>query len=699
MKNDPFKIISNWFESILKGNPTSSNVHVNSPLGSEDDECYRIAKAAIDAGELAAPVVSNLEATMLNAAFGGAPLGSATGDTPQAAAKPGDDKSSTPPAKGGKLKPDGQNPAKDGDSGTPGKAKPPVKKSAQRRVATVAVIHKDKILMGKRRDNGKWTFPGGHLNEGEDFLTGAKRELQEETGIGDAEHMEELMPVQKVADDLHVQPYIVKFSSRPQTSMMDDPDGEVERWRWFDFTEGLPSEIHKNLHVPAERNCLLQALNLVNAPEKRQGNSANSEEPIRKSSDDIGQGTDGDNDETGLYSLQEIISGIDYELEVNKLTDENDARDAAMENLQDDPNFYALKWAEVNGTSDEIEKDTEQTTESPTAGMGFNLDLGSGQAREPGHIGLDLYPYDYGTLIHDLNQGIPFPDESAKNVRMVNSLHHMDGLSEDPKPLLSEIERVLMPGGQFHYEGPNEIENYPEWLDPQEHEEAGTVAKEDGGTPEGNPTWVKQKFTRLAKPDPATANDAEPRIGVSQEDQLPADALLAMDAVGYYNADASSSGRGNRLHGYPSQGALVQKNSKDGSSKTKALYLGDRVPIMKMNTAKQIVYGVVISPNESDLQEDIMSPEDIESTAHNYLVNSRAVGSGHEKQITAYPVESYIAPQDMEWEDGQYGPQKIVKGAWVLGVKIVDKKEWQKVVNGDYTGFSVGGFGLRDPLT
>jgi hypothetical protein len=120
---------------------------------------------------------------------------------------------------------------------------------------------------------------------------------------------------------------------------------------------------------------------------------------------------------------------------------------------------------------------------------------------------------------------------------------------------------------------------------------------------------------------------------------------------------------------------------------------------MKMNKAKQIVYGVVLSPDEADLQDDLMNAPDIEETAHRYLEKSRTIGSVHERAISAFPVESYIAPQDMAWEDSQYGPQKVSKGAWVLGVKVVDPKEWKKVENGDYQGFSVGGFGLRDPLS
>lgn len=48
----------------------------------------------------------------------------------------------------------------------------------------VALIERDKsVLLVKRRDNGKWSLPGGTLDFGEDIPTCAKREILEETGL------------------------------------------------------------------------------------------------------------------------------------------------------------------------------------------------------------------------------------------------------------------------------------------------------------------------------------------------------------------------------------------------------------------------------------------------------------------------------------------------------------------------------------
>lgn len=52
--------------------------------------------------------------------------------------------------------------------------------------AAVGVLLQDehgRVLLQRRGDDGLWSEPGGALEPGEDFLTGARRELLEETGL------------------------------------------------------------------------------------------------------------------------------------------------------------------------------------------------------------------------------------------------------------------------------------------------------------------------------------------------------------------------------------------------------------------------------------------------------------------------------------------------------------------------------------
>jgi len=50
-------------------------------------------------------------------------------------------------------------------------------------VAKVILFWKEKFLVLERVNGDGWELPGGHLNEGEKFSVGARREVFEETGI------------------------------------------------------------------------------------------------------------------------------------------------------------------------------------------------------------------------------------------------------------------------------------------------------------------------------------------------------------------------------------------------------------------------------------------------------------------------------------------------------------------------------------
>ena len=61
-------------------------------------------------------------------------------------------------------------------------------------VGIVVINKENKVFVAKRIDNPKnfWQMPQGGVNDGEDFLTAAYRELEEETSIKDVELISEL---------------------------------------------------------------------------------------------------------------------------------------------------------------------------------------------------------------------------------------------------------------------------------------------------------------------------------------------------------------------------------------------------------------------------------------------------------------------------------------------------------------------------
>jgi ADP-ribose pyrophosphatase YjhB (NUDIX family) len=127
-------------------------------------------------------------------------------------------------------------------------------------VSSVAVMDGSKLLMGKRKDDGKWSLPGGRLEGGEDPLEGAMRELKEEAGI-DAHSLNYLGSqgvVNEKGETVMVHAY--HLTTGGKVTVKNDPDGEMSKWFWVDVDYGIPSEVEENLHSP--KNVVLHLLNL-----------------------------------------------------------------------------------------------------------------------------------------------------------------------------------------------------------------------------------------------------------------------------------------------------------------------------------------------------------------------------------------------------------------------------------------------------
>ena len=128
--------------------------------------------------------------------------------------------------------------------------------------------------------------------------------------------------------------------------------------------------------------------------------------------------------------------------------------------------------------------------------------------------------------------------------------------------------------------------------------------------------------------------------------------------------------------------------------------------IVKNDGSRQIAYGVVLEPctaeTTRDSQGDWYTAADIELAAHGFL-EAVAKGDGGadlmhlaegEGPLIGFPVESFIAPVDFAWGDGDR--TEIVKaGSWVMGVHYPDPEIWAGVVKGELGAFSVWGKGMR----
>ena len=145
-----------------------------------------------------------------------------------------------------------------------------------------------------------------------------------------------------------------------------------------------------------------------------------------------------------------------------------------------------------------------------------------------------------------------------------------------------------------------------------------------------------------------------------------------------------------------------KKTDEDADPADDSVLRGEFLPVQKNGQMKQLVYGVVLEPNVMDSQDDFMLPHHVEKAAHEYMkrivrgkasvmkLQHRDVGF-KKTQPSIVPVESFIAPVDFPLDSHEL----VKKGSWVIAAHVEDDALWQDFLDGKYTGFSIGGTGIR----
>lgn len=90
------------------------------------------------------------------------------------------------------------------------------------------------------------------------------------------------------------------------------------------------------------------------------------------------------------------------------------------------------------------------------------LDIGCGRNKRPGFIGLDASAASDADVVADIDEGLPFPDNSFREVWMSHVFEHVS----DTVHLMEEIWRVCQDGARIEIRGPHFSRPDLVWGDP-----------------------------------------------------------------------------------------------------------------------------------------------------------------------------------------------------------------------------------------
>ena len=154
------------------------------------------------------------------------------------------------------------------------------------------------------------------------------------------------------------------------------------------------------------------------------------------------------------------------------------------------------------------------------------------------------------------------------------------------------------------------------------------------------------------------------------------------------------------------KGNFVLIKSNISSSETSNRQTIEKQFLFKsVDKVKKQVFGYTLVPNEADYQEDAVSVDEVEKACNSYmsglaLGKGKGTGTGLEHQVfidIGYPIQSCI---DIDGSLAKaHNPEaEGISGAWWLGVQIENDGIWDQVEKGEITGFSIGGYGKREPI-
>ena len=132
-------------------------------------------------------------------------------------------------------------------------------------VGIILLNHENNIFVGKRIDNPKnsWQMPQGGVDENEDFLQAAKRELEEETGVKSVKLIKELdgwfkydLPeylLGKLWEGKYrgqkQKWFVMKFLGKSSEINVKTKNPEFFEWKWIELSQLASIAVHFKVDI------------------------------------------------------------------------------------------------------------------------------------------------------------------------------------------------------------------------------------------------------------------------------------------------------------------------------------------------------------------------------------------------------------------------------------------------------------------
>lgn len=118
--------------------------------------------------------------------------------------------------------------------------------------------------------------------------------------------------------------------------------------------------------------------------------------------------------------------------------------------------------------------------------------------------------------------------------------------------------------------------------------------------------------------------------------------------------------------------------------------------VVKRDDDKFLVFGFASVADVEDSQGDVISIEELEKGAYKFMLHDGMGAEMHRVYDVADVVESIVFTKEKLKLLGL--AEDALPPAWWIGMKVRNAETWQKIKNGDYKSFSIGGRAIRERI-